>query len=146
LIGLSGIFAIAALLAAVLRPVAILSRGTLVGPRVVVLVDASRSIDLPGLTGTRRQTIDRALAELDKNRSEVRAAVYAFGDGAPVPLSLPSSTSTPSPGSPPPRAPFDARPLPHSDLAAALESVAKSADERPSAIVVLSDGRLDRPS
>ncbi len=64
------------LLAAVLRPVAIVSKGSLVGPKVVVLADASRSIDLPGLDGTRRQSLERALAELGKRSA--RGAALAL--------------------------------------------------------------------
>src|SRR6185437_5887983 len=40
---------------------------------------------------------------------------------------------------------FRVKPVLGSDLGAALESIARAADERPAAIVVLSDGRLDRP-
>src|SRR6185436_13039535 len=71
-IGATGALAVGSLLAAVLRPVAIVSKGSLVGPKVIVLVDASRSIDLPGIDGTRRQAIDRALGELDQRAREVR--------------------------------------------------------------------------
>ncbi len=127
-IGASGVLAVVALLAAVLRPVAILSRGTLVGPRVVVLVDGSRSMDLPADSGTRREAAARAVADLSRRASDVRLSVLQFGEGAPTPI-----------------APGVARPLARSDLAAALEAVSRSADERPAAIVVVSDGRLDRP-
>jgi uncharacterized membrane protein len=120
-IAASGLLAVTALLAAVLRPVAILSRGSLVGPRVVVLVDGSRSMDLAGDGGTRREVAARALADLGRKASDVRLSVLEFGDGAPTP------------------------PLSRSDLAAALESVSRSSDERPAAIVVVSDGRLERP-
>jgi uncharacterized membrane protein len=133
-IAASGALAVLALLVAVLRPVAILARGSLVGPRVVVLVDGSRSIDLPGLDGTRRETTTRALAELDKHASAVRRALFAFGQGAPSPFAAPG-----------PGASFSVAPMPHSDLATALTAIAKSPDERPAAIVVVSDGRLDRP-
>ena len=135
-IGLSGVAAVVALLAAVLRPVAILSKGSLVGPRVVVLVDGSRSIDLPGLEGTRRQTIDRAIRELEKRSSEVRASWLRFGDGPPTPFAQAGSATLAE----------RARPMSRSDLGTALEAVAHAPDERPSAIVVVTDGRLDRPS
>lgn len=131
-IAVSGVLAVAALLAAVLRPVAILSRGSLVGPRVVVLVDGSRSMDLPGAVGTRREVAAKAVAELAKRASDVRLSVLEFGDGAPTPVRAPGAADA-------------ARPLARSDLAAALEAVARSADERPAALVVVSDGRLDRP-
>jgi len=132
-IGISGALAVAGLLAAVLRPVAIVSKGSLVGPKVIVLADASRSIDLPGIDGTRRQAIDRALAELDKRSAEVRFSVLSFGTGAPLPVDNVV------------RAPFRVRPMLGSDLGAALSAIGRAADERPAALVVLSDGRLDRP-
>lgn len=168
----TGALAALGLLAAVLRPVAIQSRGTLVGPRVVALVDGSRSMDLPGLSGTRRATAERALRDLMK-REDARVTALRFGEGAPVPL---EAASTPdgaddAHGAPSPAASADpmagdggapraegaasdgarpppslaGRPLSRSDLVAALEAVAGAADERPAAIVVLSDGRLDRP-
>ena len=153
LIAATGLLALVGLLCAVLRPVAVTSRGSLVGPRVVVLVDASRSIDLPGISGTRRQTIDVALAEIAKRSAEVRLAPLSFGEGAPMPLDARGQAGPRTPGgvaaaagSAGPLAPFRAPPLMQSDLGAALEAVAQAAEERPSAIVVLSDGRLDRPS
>jgi uncharacterized membrane protein len=150
-IGASGLLAVLGLLAAVLRPVGIVSKGSLVGPKVIVLADASRSIDLPGLEGTRRQMIDRALGELETRSGEVRYTVLAFGDGAPTPID--GSGGTGAAGDPTKiaapgkaaRAPFHPRARLRSDLGAALEAVARAADERPSAVVVLSDGRLDRP-
>jgi uncharacterized membrane protein len=145
----SGVLAVLGLLAAALRPVAIVSKGSLVGPRVVVLADTSRSIDLPGTggEGTRRQALERALAELDKRGGEVRLALYGFGIGPAAPIGEASSRAfgasalTGEAGAPS----FRARPVLGSDLGAALESIARAADERPAAIVVLSDGRLDRP-
>jgi uncharacterized membrane protein len=150
-IAATGVIAVAALLAAALRPVAIVSKGSLVGPKVVVLADASRSIDLPGLDGTRRQSLERALAELDKRSAEVRLSLYAFGQGPAVPLSAaavgPAGGEGDAAGLLPSAVPptFRVRPMLGSDLGAALESIARAADERPAAIVVLSDGRLDRP-
>lgn len=132
-VALTGTASIVALLAAVLRPVSIQSRGALVGPRVVVLVDASRSTDLPGLDGTRRQTAAAALVDLEKRGAELRQDLFAFGDGLPVATTLAEGA-------------IAVPPMPHSDLTTALEAVAKSPDERPSAIFVFSDGRLDRPA
>jgi uncharacterized membrane protein len=150
-IAATGVIAVVALLAAALRPVAIISKGSLVGPKVVVLADASRSIDLPGLDGTRRQSLERALGELDKRSAEVRLSLYAFGEGPAVPLDLGAMGPAGSPGDGTALVPsagpptFRVRPMLGSDLGAALESIARAADERPAAIVVLSDGRLDRP-
>ena len=148
-IGASGLLAVLGLLAAVLRPVGIVSKGSLVGPKVIVLADASRSIDLPGLEGTRRQMIDRALAELETRSGEVRYTVLAFGDGAPTPIEgtvgAAGDVAKIAAAGKAARAPFHPRARLRSDLGAALEAVARAADERPAAVVVLSDGRLDRP-
>lgn len=176
-IALTGAVATAALLVAVLRPISIVSRGSLVGSKVILLVDGSRSIDLPGLGGgTRREAAARALAELAKRGSEVRLTLMRFGAGAPQPGG-PSPSAARGPGgaaegagqagqlghqsgqpgaAPDAREPQTAtlddaarmlreRPFPRSDLSSALEAIAHAADERPAAIVVLSDGRLDRP-
>ena len=43
----TGVLAVAGLLAAVLRPVSIVQKASLVGPRVVILADASRSVGPP---------------------------------------------------------------------------------------------------
>jgi uncharacterized membrane protein len=160
-IAATGAVAAVALLAAVLRPISILSKGSLVGSKVVVLVDGSRSIDLPGLGGTRREAAARALAELGKRSSEVRLTMLRFG--------APGAVTSPQPGSAPGggasagedaeetkeaaagaaagagASVLEGRPFSRSDLSSALEGVARAADERPAAIVVLSDGRLDRP-
>ncbi len=130
-IAATGAAAVIALLAAILRPVAVSSQGSLVGPKVVVLVDGSRSMDLPGAGGvTRREAAAKALEALSA-REGVRVAAFRFGEGAPQPIE-PGGAKGP-------------RPMLRSDLGAALEAVARAADERPSAIVVISDGRLDRP-
>ncbi|MFO0761156.1 MAG: glutamine amidotransferase [Byssovorax sp.] len=150
-IGVSGFFALVALLLAVLRPVAIVEKGTMVGPKVVVLADASRSIDLPGFGGTRRQALAQALGELDKRSSEVRLSLLSFGEGPPVPVASTASNDGDA-GARPGTAgttgtsgAFRVRAAPRSDLVAALEALSRAADERPAALVVLSDGRLDRP-
>jgi uncharacterized membrane protein len=132
LVALTGIVATGLLALSVLRPAAVLSRGSLVGPRVVVLADRSRSLDLPGDQGTRRETLAKALAQLKASAGQARLRVLGFGQGPAAPWD--------------PAAPNDAPPAEHSDLGAALMSLATLPQERPSAIVVLSDGRLDRPS
>ncbi len=135
-IALTGVAGVVALLCAVLRPAKVESDGTAVGPRVVVLVDASRSIDLPGDDATRRETVAKVLKELGARAKDVREVVLTFGVGAAkaIPKGATSSGA------------FDVAPAPHSDLYAALESVARAADEHPSAIIVVSDGRVDRPT
>jgi uncharacterized membrane protein len=131
-VALSGLVATALLTLAVLRPATVLSRGSLVGPRVLVLVDRSRSLDLPGDEGTRRETLAHALQKIKASAGQARLRVLAFGEGAAVPWD--------------PQAGSDVAPASHSDLSAALMSLATLPEERPASIVVLSDGRLDRPS
>ncbi len=130
-IAITGGLAMATLLLAILRPVTIASRGTTVGSRVVVLLDGSRSMDLAGDSGTRRATGIEAVQALTKRATDVRLGVMRFGDGAPVGESLGADAAF--------------RPSARSDLGAALEALSQASDERPRALVVVSDGRLDRP-
>src|SRR5580700_2909055 len=136
-IAITGLLAVGALLTAVLRPARVAARETAVGARVVVLADTSRSMALPGDDGRPRSEardaiIDR-LAKRGADPDGARLVVLGFGDGAPVPL--------PEHGS---RDDASARAA-HSDLGAALRAIAASAEERPAAVVVVSDGRLDDP-
>jgi uncharacterized membrane protein len=130
-IAASGLLAVAALLGAVLRPAQVSARESTVGARVVVLADASRSMALPGDSGQPRQDArDEAIAKLQKSAQNARLVVLGFGDGAATPLPGDAAASA--------RAP-------HSDLGAALRALAASPAERPAAVVVISDGRLDDP-
>lgn len=135
LVASTGVFGVCALLLAILRPSTVDADGTKVGPRVLVLVDASRSIDLAAESGTRREQAATAIAALRKRSTDTRQALASFGAGdaeAIPPEALKDGG-------------FTVAPEPHSDLVAALDSIGRSSDERPSAIVVVSDGRLDRP-
>jgi uncharacterized membrane protein len=139
LVVLTGIIAVGALLLAVLRPVKIAARESVIGARVVVLADTSRSMALPGDNGAARISArDQALASLAKNAHDARLLVLGFGDGAPRPLEGGDGTA----GDPP--HPPDARAL-RSDLTAAVNAIASAPDERPASLVVVSDGRLDDP-
>src|SRR5690606_4256832 len=101
---------------AVLRPVAIASRGSLVGPKVVVLVDRSRSMELPGDEGSRFETAQQAIARFAEAAKDARIHWLGFGEGQPTPLD--------------PQAPGE--PAAHrSDLSAALSAIAQAPDERP---------------
>jgi uncharacterized membrane protein len=133
-IAASGLLAVAALLGAVLRPARVSARESAVGARVVVLADASRSMALPGDDGRPRQAArDEAIARLQKSGQGARLVVLGFGEDAATPL-------------PDPAAGVDASArAPHSDLGAALRALAASPAERPAAVVVVSDGRLDDP-
>jgi len=131
-IAASGVVATLLLGAAVLRPVRVSERGSLVGPRVLVLVDASRRLGLPASGGRTRRDLARSVVGDLRNRfSDARLAVLSFGEGAP--------TVTQEDGTP-------ARQTVESDLASAVGSITESPGERPVAVVVVSDGRLSRPA
>lgn len=129
---LTGLFAIAALVLAVLRPVRIAARESLIGAKVVVLADASRSMALPDDGKTRLVARDRAVAEIGHKSKDARLVVMGFGDGPPVPLARDAKAPAPVLA-------------PRTDLSSALRAIAASAEERPQAVVVVSDGRLDDP-
>jgi uncharacterized membrane protein len=132
-IALTGVAALSGLLLAVLRPVRIEERGASVGARVLVLADASRSIDLRAdeSAQTRRMVAALALGRLRDHFTAVRMRVLTFGMGPPKPLDGADG--------------FEVRPELGSDLTAALEALSGGTEEVPEAIVVVSDGRLDRP-
>lgn len=128
-VAVTGMLAVVALVVAVVRPVRVAERATRVGPRVWLLVDRSRSMALAGDDGKPRD--DRARAIVDafaKGHPEARVASYAFGDGPPSAYA-PEGPAT----------------MPRSDLATALRTLGTTAEERPQAVVVVSDGRLDDP-
>jgi uncharacterized membrane protein len=134
LVALSGLLAVAGLFGAVLRPVRIEERGASVGARLTVLLDASRSIDLPGDgAALRRQVLAKLLPNLLARFQSVRVRALSFGSGPPQPVEIDESEG------------WDVRPQRASDLGAALEAIAAGTEEVPQAVVVVSDGRLDRP-
>ena len=122
----TGTLALVALLLSIARPVWILASESLVGARVVVLADASRSMALPDGAEARFVARDRAVDAVS-HAKDVRFTVLGFGDGAPKPglasLALAS----------------------RSDLTAALRAIEAAPEERPEALIVVSDGRLDDP-
>lgn len=129
-IALTGVVASILALGALLRPVSILARGIHVGAKVVVLVDRSRSMLLPGLEGSRDETARKALEVLTREAKDARLTVLGFGDQV-APFSLQD-----------PGRPLASR----SDLLSALRGVMSRTEEMPQAFVVLSDGRLELPS
>jgi len=134
----TGVLAIAALLAAVARPVRIAARESVIGPKVVILGDVSRSMAIPGADKRpRAEARARAISAVVKQAKDARVTVLGFGEGAPSPLGAtgPGTAAEPSLQASAPR----------SDLTAALRALATSAEERPQALVVVSDGRLDEP-
>jgi uncharacterized membrane protein len=136
LVAVTGLFAVAALLAAIVRPARVSARESVVGARVVVLADTSRSMALEQPDGPRWRARDRAIEALAKSSSSSRLAVLGFGEGPATPLAS-ASGGRPSES-------LTTR-APHSDLGAALRALGASPEERPAAVVVVSDGRLDDP-
>jgi uncharacterized membrane protein len=133
-IAATGLLAVMGLLTAIVRPARITSRDSTVGARVIVLADASRSMALAGDDGRPRRDARDAIVEALKKRSDrARFVVLGFGDGPPAPL----------PGAGEDREASSR--APRSDLGAALRALSSSPEERPAAIVVVSDGRLDDP-
>lgn len=135
LIAVSGALGLVLLAAAVLRPVRVTTRGSLVGPRVVVLVDQSRRLLLPMGRSTRRAAALDAMERVARRFSDARLGVFGFGAGALEPLSALDKKSAAA-----------SHLTKDSDLAAALAALSETPTERPEAVVVISDGRLTRPS
>lgn len=131
-VALTGLGALVFLCLAVLRPVRIEERGASVGARLTILLDRSRSMDLPAdeRKKTRRDVVNQVLPELEKRFADVRVRTLSFGMGEPTPVTGERLDAPPSLGT---------------DLSAALEYVAGATDELPQAVVVVSDGRFDRP-
>ncbi len=118
IVGVTGALATAALLGAVLRPARVETDGIKVGPRVVVLVDRSRSMELPAEAGDKTRT-DVALEVVEKLRArggDVRLATLGFGTGRAVPLDDELQ--------PVDRDRSALRPVTRSDLFAGVESIA----------------------
>ena len=127
LVAATGVVAIVALVVSILRPVRVSSNESVVGARVVVLADASRSMKLPDGSQPRTDARDRAIEAITRAARDARVTVLAFGDGAPRAF-----------------APGVAR-AGRSDLTAALRAIDAAPEEHPESIVVVSDGRLDDP-
>lgn len=128
---LSGIVAFLALGLSLLRPVWVKAKSSVVGPRVVVLVDRSRRLLLPDGDTTRRARAEEAVGALRRVFSQARVSVLGFAEGDPAPLGAREAA-----------APFED----DSDLSRALGWLSRAPGERPSAVIVVSDGRLTRPS
>src|SRR5687767_8938971 len=80
LVLISGFVAAALCLLAVLRPARVLTRGTKVGSRVAVVVDASRRMLLQANGGTRWDAALRAARELGKEWQGARLSYYALSN------------------------------------------------------------------
>jgi uncharacterized membrane protein len=133
----TGVLAVLALALAVLRPVRIAARESRIGAKVVVLADTSRSMALPDGGKPRAAARDRVLEDLARSSGDARLLVLGFGDGAPAPMA--PKADEPAAGA------ARLAHAPRSDLTTALRALAASAEERPQAVIVVSDGRLDDP-
>ncbi len=132
-IAVTGVLAICALVLAVLRPVRIAAKESVVGSRVVILADTSRSMALTDKHGhTRASVRDHAIAALVAAARDARVLVFGFGEGPPRPFDASAAG--------------DSARAPRSDLAAAIRGLKASSEERPRAVIVVSDGRLDDPA
>lgn len=123
---------------AILRPCWVTAESTAIGARIAILVDGSRRLDLKSGSHTRRQAAAKALRAIDDHFSQSRLAHFEFGGSklrwtdeqkGSVPIGS-SSTETST----------------LSDLTGALEQLERQLGEKPAAVVVVSDGRLERPS
>ena len=129
---LTALAATALLALAVLRPARVEAHYTSVGPKVLLLADRSVSMALDGDGAPRRLVAHKAMVDLRQAHPAVRFSVLGFGRGAATQLDamedgIPADQGT-------------------SDLLAALSSLAGGLDEKPTAVVVISDGRFDAPS
>jgi uncharacterized membrane protein len=135
---LSALLAAAALLGAVLRPQRLRAREVNMAPRVVVLVDRSRSMALSSTDkadGEPRIDVAERVARELRGRVGGRIDVASFGVGAARPE---------PPGRDDGKKSALARAdLAGSDLATAVRSIAERHDDPPAALIVVSDGRLD---
>lgn len=122
---------------ALLRPVRVSARTTSVGARVAVLVDDSRRMQVGSRGSTRAQLALKAVDDLEAHFKTTRVSFFEFGRGALRKKSSaePASTRVDS---------AEAAGL--SDLTSALEQLEAELGEKPSSIVVVSDGRFARPS
>ncbi len=133
LVWLSGMLATVALLLAVLRPARVAQTSAGLGARVTFLFDVSRSMDLES-TGEGRTRRERAAALFPQLRAHfggARQTNLYFGRGPARALGDSSIQGL--------------RPAAESDLIAALRSVAGATEAVPQAVVLVSDGRFDRP-
>jgi len=133
---LSGVLALLLVAAAVLRPARVNTRGVSVGAKVVVLVDESRRLLLPSDGTTRRELALRAAQAVSKHFAGARVTIRGFGNGELRPLVVADALAHTNPS----------ELSDETDLSGALNALAQEPGERPKAIVVVSDGRLARPS
>lgn len=125
---LSGVCAALLLCLAVLRPTRLTSNGNEVSGMAVALIDGSHRLALPGEGAqTRADSAAAAVRQLEGDWKSARLKTRSFDTGLIVAGQEGKRVESTS------------------DLLQALREVGAGAEERPQAIVVLSDGRLTRP-
>ncbi len=124
----TGTLATLSLAMALFRPVLVEAETNQLGPRVVVLVDESRRLEIPVVKHPRSLRARGAVKRLRQYFKEARLSVLGFGEGAPIKYQRKR----------------DKRPT-DSDLTGAIAHLQQAPGERPQAVVVVTDGRLTRP-
>jgi uncharacterized membrane protein len=132
----SGVLAVGLLAAAILRPARVSTRAISLGAKVVVLVDESWRLLLPSDGKTRRELALQAASAVSSRFAGTRLSLRSFGAGPLRPLVVRDALSHTS-----------ASDLSvETDLSGALSALSEESGERPKAVVVISDGRLARPT
>lgn len=127
--------ALAALLCclAVLRPATVRAKATLLGAKVIVLTDQGRHMTLPADGQRRAERTREVVLQLDRKFHGSRISGYGFGEVELKPLTTVGT------------APGDQILSEQSDVLAAFQKLSAGQDEKPAAIVVISDGQWQRP-
>jgi hypothetical protein len=136
----SGFFAIAAILCAILRPQRTRSREVSLAPRVVVLLDRSRSMTLSATddpNGPPRMDLAEQAVSTLRQRLGGRVDVLAFGGPSPPRVETQNDPNAQ------PEPLLERADGSSSDLASAIRAVTEKHEDPPSSIVVVSDGRVE---
>ncbi len=136
-VAVTALLAAAALLGAVLRPQRLRAREVSLAPRVVVLVDRSRSMALAAndrADGEARIDVAERVARELRGRLGGRVEVLSFGAGTPRPDPLEEAKG---------KSVLARAGQASSDLRGAIASIAERHDDPPAAVVVVSDGRVE---
>lgn len=129
----SAVLAVLCVAGALLRPTRVDKRGARLGPRVALLVDQSRRLRLPADKGDRRSVALAVAGALNRRWSSAEVDIFGFAEGKLVPLALERESTLGQLGE-------------ESDLAGALAELEAQPGERVRSVVVVSDGRLSRPT
>lgn len=126
-VAITGALGVLLLALAVARPVRVEEQGQKTGARVVVLVDGSERMSLPGdEEQSRRADAEEVVEQLRRRYADARLEVFTFGEGEI-------------------RRDAAAQVSKDSSLLSALEQVTRLPGDRAQQVVVVSDGRLTTP-